>query len=117
MFDFMQGPIWLSDIDSGCPMTGITSVDKDPLLRKLNRECAELFQSFYKFDEDGNFSHFDEVQEFHNKERLLSYITRIKNRLASLNNGDFIVEDRETERLLSLKNPQSSKQHYDFKEE
>ena len=36
--DFNQGPIWISDVETGQPMTGIDIIDNDEELRKINFE-------------------------------------------------------------------------------
>ena len=34
--DVLQGPIWISDVETGQPMTGIDIIDNDEKLRKIN---------------------------------------------------------------------------------
>lgn len=31
MFDYLQGPIWISDIKTGIPLTGIDIIDNDKM--------------------------------------------------------------------------------------
>ena len=38
MFDYLQGAIWTSDIETGEPLTGIDIVDKDDIIIKINYE-------------------------------------------------------------------------------
>ena len=33
MFDYLQGAIWTSDIETGEPLTGIDIVDKDDIIK------------------------------------------------------------------------------------
>ena len=40
MLDIFNGPIWMSDPDTGFPDTGIEVVDNDELIRKLNYEIG-----------------------------------------------------------------------------
>ena len=35
MFDYLQGAIWTSDIETGEPLTGIDIVDKDDIIIKI----------------------------------------------------------------------------------
>ena len=36
MLDYLQGPIWMSDIETGEPLTGIDIIDTDEIIMKLN---------------------------------------------------------------------------------
>lgn len=40
--DSLQGPIWISDIETGEPLTGIELIDHDPVLRELNRQASRV---------------------------------------------------------------------------
>ena len=48
--DYLQGPIWMSDIETGEPLTGIDVIDNDPVLREPNRRVGQMFSSYYEFD-------------------------------------------------------------------
>lgn len=98
MMDFLRGPIWDSDIDTGIPFTGIAVVDSDPIVRQLNIECAELFNSYYHFDEERGFwTDVEKAKE--EKTIILEKITRLITRLEEINDGSYEIDDRETERL------------------
>lgn len=100
--DYQQGPIWISDITTGEPMTGIAVVDADPMLRDLNFRAAQLFNSYYAFDVHGVPCWFDQEKEKKDKEEMLTLIRQIILRLQEINDGSFDVEDLETKRILSL---------------
>ena len=41
--DYLQGPIWMSNVDTGKPLTGIDIIDNDEEIRKINKKIADLF--------------------------------------------------------------------------
>ena len=43
MLDYLQGAIWISDQETGRPLTGIDIVDNDPIIRELNYKCSEMY--------------------------------------------------------------------------
>ena len=43
LLDYLQGPIWTSDVQTGKPCTGIAVVDNDEDLRKVNFEISHLY--------------------------------------------------------------------------
>lgn len=102
MLDFFQGPIWLSDAQTGEPMTGISVIDTDPLVRELNRKCGDLFYGYYHFDKPESPCVFDFEKEKKDKFVMLELITQLVKRLEEINDGTFVVEDCETERLKKL---------------
>ena len=77
MLDYLQGPIWLSDIESGDPNTGISVVDNDPIVKELNYKCAELFNGYYEFDSHDQACWFNHEKEKADKLVLLDLITRL----------------------------------------
>ncbi|MDD5933592.1 MAG: RNA helicase [bacterium] len=100
--DFLQGPIWISDVETGQPMTGIDIIDNDEKLRKINYEISTLYSSYYEFDSHEQACWFNEEQEKKDKSKMLSLLKQLHDRLNELNDGSFIVEDYETERLEKL---------------
>lgn len=100
--DYLQGPIWISDIETGEPLTGIELIDRDPILRELNRQAGQMFSSYYEFDSHDQPCWFNHEQEKADKEIMLDLIQKIRVRLDEINDGSFVVEDLETERLNSL---------------
>ena len=102
LLDFLQGPIWFSDVETGEPITGIAIIDSDPVVKDLNYKCAELFNSYYEFDSHDQACWFNYEQEKADKEVMLDLITQIISRLNEINDGSFVIEDLETERLKQL---------------
>ena len=100
--DFLQGPIWISDVETGQPMTGIDVIDNDEKLRKINYEISTLYNSYYELDSHEQGCWFNEEQEKKDKSKMLSLLKQLNDRLNELNDGSFIVEDYETERLEKL---------------
>ena len=100
--DFLQGPIWISDVETGQPMTGIDIIDNDEKLRKINYEISTLYSSYYEFDSHDQACWFNEEQEKKDKEKMISLLKKLIDRLNEINDGSFVVEDYETERLEKL---------------
>ena len=102
MLDFLQGPIWLSDVETGEPNTGIAIIDSDKTIKELNYKCAELFNSYYEFDSHNQPCWFNHEKEKADKEIMLDLISKLVTRLNELNDGSYIIEDLETPRLKQL---------------
>ncbi len=102
MLDFLQGPIWISDVETGKPMTGIELVDEDEQIRQLNYEIQDLYDSYYEFDSHDQACWFDEERERADKPRMLELLAKLNARLAEINDGSFIVDDQETPRVGAL---------------
>ena len=102
MLDFLQGPIWFSDYETGELNTGINTIDSDPILKELNCKCADLFSSYYEFDSHNQSCWFNSEREKADKEILLDLITSLIARLNEINDGTYIIEDFETERIKGL---------------
>lgn len=47
MFDYLQGPIWTSDVETGEPLTGIDIIDDDKIPSVLNLRRSELYSECY----------------------------------------------------------------------
>lgn len=100
--DFLQGPIWMSDIETGEPLTGIELIDNDLELREPNRRAGQMFSYYYEFDTHDVPCWFNHEKEKAEKEIMLDLITQIVDRLNEINDGSFVVEDLESERLKAL---------------
>lgn len=101
-FDYLQGPIWISDVETGKPLTGIGLIDNDPVLKELNRQAGQMFSSYYEFDSHDQPCWFNYEQEKKDRDIMLELIRKIIARLDEINDGSFVVEDFVTERLKSL---------------
>lgn len=102
MLDFLQGPIWISDVETGKPLTGIDIVDNDEQVRLLNYEIQDLYDSYYEFDSHDQACWFDEERERADKPRMLELLAKLNARLSEINDGSFVVDDRETPRVQAL---------------
>lgn len=102
MLDYLQGPIWISDVETGKPLTGIPVVDNDEQVRTLNYEIQDMFASYYEFDSHGQPCWFNEAKEKEDKPRMLELLSELNARLAEINDGSFVVEDRETPQVEAL---------------
>lgn len=100
--DYLQGPIWISDVETGEPLTGIEVVDNDPILKGLNFKAGQMFSAYYEFASHDVPCWFNHEKEKAEKDIMLDLITQIIARLNEINDGSFVVEDYETERLKSL---------------
>lgn len=60
MLDYLQGPIWESDPQTGKPETGTDAIDNDEELRRLNHEIQDIFDSYYEFDSHDQACWFNE---------------------------------------------------------
>ena len=100
MNEFVHGVLWVC-VEDGIS-TNYDLINKDVELTKLNEETRKLFDSYYEFDSHGQSCWFNEELERKTKDRMLELIRKIKNRLSEINDGSFIVEDYETERLEKL---------------
>lgn len=102
MLEFLQGPIWFSDVETGEPITGISVIDTDPIVKDLNYRCAELFNSYYEFDSHNEACWFNSEKQKADKEIMLELITQLISRLNEINDGSFVIEDLESARLKQL---------------
>lgn len=93
MLDYLQGPIWISDADTGEPLTGIDVIDSDEIIIKLNGQIADLYLSYYEFDSYDMPCWFNEDQQKADKDKMLSLINQLKFRLQEINDGSFEIED------------------------
>ncbi len=100
--DYLQGPIWISDAETGEPMMGIEQIDNDAVLKALNYKAGQMFNSYYEFDSHYVPCWFNHEKEKAEKEIMLDLIAQIVARLEEINDGSFVIEDLETERLRAL---------------
>ena len=100
--DYHQGPIWISDVETGEPMTGINLIDTDSMLKSLNYKAGQMYDSYYEFNTHDVPCWFNYEKEREEKDAMLALITKIVARLNEINDGSFIIEDLESERLKGL---------------
>ncbi len=102
MFDYLQGPIWTSDIETGEPLTGIDIIDNDKVLPDLNLRCSKLYSDCYEFDVNNQPCIFNKETAKKNKKVILELLAKIKDRLDEINDGTFYVEDLATKEIEEL---------------
>lgn len=99
--DYLGGPIWVYDED-GNLVRKYPLIHNDTILQALNNRANAIFLSYYEFDSLGVLIGFNHKKELADKDNMLYIIEQIVRRLDEINDGSFIVEDFETERLKSL---------------
>ena len=102
MFDYLQGPIWTSDIETGEPLTGIDIIDDDKVLPNLNLRCSELYSECYEFDANNQPCIFNKKTAKKNKKEILELLAKIKARLEKINDGSFYIDDLATKEIEEL---------------
>jgi len=102
MFDYLQGAIWTSDIETGEPLTGIDIVDKDDIVIKINYEMADMYSSYYEFDSHDEICWFNKEKQIEDKPKMLELLSKLKARLNEINDGSFEIEDLITSEYENL---------------
>lgn len=100
--DFLAGPLWKDEFIDGEACTGIPAIDNDEALQALDDQICELHSSYYEFDSHDQACWFNEEQEKADKPIMLELLGRLNARIAELNDGSFVVDDRETPRVEAL---------------
>ena len=100
MNEFIHSPIWIYDED------GITDepsfIADDVILQNICSKAEDMYTSYYEFDSHGAPCWFNSEKEKLEKDTMLNLISQIKKRLEEINDGSFVIEDLETERLNNL---------------
>ncbi|EHR31818.1 hypothetical protein [Helcococcus kunzii] len=104
MLDFISGPLWKDVFDTQKKelVTGIEVVDNDEYLQKINEEIQALYSFYYKINYNNEPVYFDKKQERLDKEKMLDLLGRLIDRINEINDGSFVIDDRETERIRNL---------------
>ena len=100
--DFLAGPLWKDEFIDGETRTGIPVIDNDAALQALNDQICELYSSYYEFDSHDQACWFNEEQEKTDKPLMLEFLGKLNARIVELNDGSFVVDDRETPRVEAL---------------
>ena len=98
--EFLHSPIWT--YEDGIVSDDLSVVENDEVLQALCEQATEMFAEYYEFDSHDVPCWFNHEKEKAEKEIMLDLITRIVTRLEEINDGSFVVEDLETERLKAL---------------
>lgn len=83
-------------------LTGIDIVDNDVYIQKLNNEIQDLYSSYYKINYNNQQVYFDKEQEKKDKYKMLDLLGKFTKRLNEVNDGFFVIDDRETERVKKI---------------
>ena len=94
--DFNQGAIWISDQETGEPITGIGIIDNNKDIAILNKKISNLYSSYYRFETRDSNCYFDKEKFMKEKNILLNMVDELKKLLEKINDGSFEVEDRIT---------------------
>ena len=100
--DFLAGPLWKEEFVDGKLRTGIPVIDNDEELQNLDDQICELHSSCYEFNSHDMPCWFNEEKEKTDKPRMLELLGKLNARIAELNDGSFVVDDRETARVEAL---------------
>lgn len=100
--DYLQGPIWTSDVKTGKPQTGISIIDDNEDIRQLNFKIQDLYDSYYEFNSHGEPCWFNKEQEKADKDKMLAMLSKLIELLNKVNDGSFVIDDRESERIKGL---------------
>ncbi len=98
--DFLIGPIVKEEfsVSKNELVTGVTSIDNNSDLTKLNDKIAALYGSFYEFDKDEACVFNLQIAKSHLYE-LKELVKELKEKLNLLNDGSFIIEDHIADQL------------------
>ena len=102
MLDYLQGPIWTSNIETGEPFTEVDIVNEDPIVRELNRKCGQMYSSYYYFDHKDLPCYFDKEAQKREKEIMLDLIAKLTARLEEINDGSYVIKDLLTDDYKKL---------------
>lgn len=100
MNEFLHSPIWT--YEDGIVSDEPQLISDDEILQTLSKQAEEMFSSYYEFDSHDQACWFSHEKEKSDKEIMLDLITQLIARLNEINDGSFVVEDLETERLKAL---------------
>ncbi|MGM9984604.1 MAG: RNA helicase [Fibrobacter intestinalis] len=100
--DYLQGPIWTSDVKTGKPQTGISIIDDNEDIRQLNFKIQDLYDSYYEFNSHEEPCWFNKEQEKADKDKMLAMLSKLIELLNKVNDGSFVIDDRESERIKGL---------------
>lgn len=100
--DYLHGPIWTSDAETGELLTGVDIVDRDKIVKELNYKIQTMYSSYYEFDSHDCPYRFNFDREKSEKNEMLALIEKLIHRLNEICDGSYVVEDRETSRIKAL---------------
>lgn len=102
MSEFLRGPVWTCESDTGFVTDDLPLVHDDPIVKALDEEMGDMYSSYYEFNSHDQACWFDEERERADKPRMLELLAKLNARLTEINDGSFVVDDRETARVEAL---------------
>ncbi len=107
LLDYFFGPIQCDWTDEeGRQITKIDIIDSDEESQRLNKEANALWLTLFtpaEFSDDNPSGFiFDRTREKEIAPQLLSLVKKLIARLEEINDGSYVIEDRETPRLQAL---------------
>lgn len=100
MNEFLHSPIWTYEDDF--VTDDISNILEDEVIQELCDKIENMFSGYYEFDSHDQACWFNSEQEKADRDIMLDWISQLISRLNELNDGSYVVEDLETERLKSL---------------
>ena len=107
LLDYYFGPIQCDWTDEeGRQVTKISVIDSDEETQRLNKEANALWLTLFtpaEYTEDNPSGFvFDREREKQIAPELLAIVKKLIARLDEINDGSYVIEDRETPKLKSL---------------
>ncbi len=105
ILDFLTGPIWPEyyNVKTRTDSSGVDIVDNDKKLNDIAKEISSMFNSYYMFNVDDKPCVFNFEAERRDRDKMLSLLDALNKRLDEINDGSFVVIDKETPRVKKLK--------------
>lgn len=100
MNEFLHSPVWT--YEDGFITDDFGIISDDVPLQELCNEIENMYASYYEFDSHEQACWFNHEKEKVDKEIMLDLIERLIARLNEINDGTFVIEDCETQRLKEL---------------
>ena len=100
MNEFLHSPIWTYEDDF--ITDDFPVIENDVKLQEISKQIEELYSSYYEFDSHDEACWFNHGKEKSDKEFMLELIAKLVSRLEEINDGSYIIEDLETERIKNL---------------
>jgi len=101
MNEFMHGVIWTED-EEGLLTSEIPIVANDKICQELNKKIGNLYNSYYEFDTHDEACWFNIEQFKKDKQKMLSLLNELLNRLKEINDGSFLIDDYEIHEIEKL---------------
>ena len=100
MNEFLHSPIWT--YEDGFITDDYPIITEDIALQEISKQIENLYSSYYEFDSHEQACWFNQKKEKSDKDHMLELISKLYTRLNEINDGSYLVEDLETERLINL---------------